>query len=283
MAIVNLNQLFANGTDVDWAVGHFNVHNHEFLRAVIDIADQEKAPTVIAIGMASIRYMGMAPIFAAARQMAEEAAVPLSIHLDHARDIRLVKQALDLGFTSVMFDGSDLPYDENIDLTRKVVHMAHKVGASAEGEIGILPPSLDQIGSDGFTDPQEAVDFVKATGVDFVAVSLGSVHGMQTPGAHLDLGLLAALYKSLDCPMVLHGASGVVDQDIQGAIKSGIRKVNINTLLKVVFKDGLNESLAAAPEGDLLADLDAGMSGVRAAVIERIRILGSKGKAEQAL
>ncbi len=279
MTLQNLAGLFPRGYTNDWAVGHFNVHNHEFMRAVIDAAEAEQAPAILAIGMLSIKYMGLAPLFAAARNMATSSPVPLAIHLDHARDLATVKQALELGFTSVMFDGSYLSYEENVAQTRKVVTMAHAAGATAEGEIGILPPSMEQMDATTFTRPEQAAEFADTTGVDFLAVSLGSVHGMQTKGATLDLDLLSRLNESLRCPMVLHGASGVIDTDIRAAIGCGIRKVNVNTELKIAFKNRLRAAMATDEPIDLLTDLREGMDAVREACRNRIRTFGSNGEA----
>jgi len=279
MSIVNTNQLFPEDHDSNWAVGHFNVHNHEFIRAVIEATEIERAPAILAIGMGSIKYMGMSSLVSAARDMAEQSETPLAIHLDHARELDTVKEALDLGFTSVMIDGSSRPYGENVQITRQVVEMAHTAGASAEGEIGVLPPDLTDINKKLFTSPKTAVQFARDTGVDFLAVSVGSVHGMQTQGASLDIALLSQLNDELDCPMVLHGASGVIDHDIQEAISNGVRKINVNTHLKVVFKRFLIESYQLDQSKDFLVDLRGGINCVRDAVQERIQVFGATGKA----
>ena len=279
MSLTNLGGLFAPNDKSAWAVGHFNIHNHEFIRAVIDAAEEEQAPAILAIGKMSIDHMGMEPIFMAARGMAQASAAPLAIHLDHARDLKTVQQALDLGFTSVMFDGSHLPYQENLDQTCRMVEMARRYGASAEGEIGVLPPSLENMDKDSFTRPEQAVEFARTTGVDYLAVSLGSVHGMQVKGATLDLELLGSLNEQLDCPMVLHGASGVVDEDIKASINQGIRKINVNTEFRVAYKKALKNLLDSSAQADTFELLQAGMAAVKAACRNRIRVFGASGKA----
>jgi ketose-bisphosphate aldolase len=275
---VTMNQLGLS-PDRPFAVGHFNVHNHEFIRGVVEAAKAERSPAVIAIGMQSIKYMGLAPLFAAAKAMCAETGVPLAIHLDHARDEEIVRQALALGFTSVMFDGSALAFEENVRRTREVVRLAHDFGATAEGEVGIVPQNGTAVGQGDLTDPDLAAVFAGRTGVDFLAVSLGSVHGMTAPGASLNQPLLARLKGVLPCPMVLHGASGVLDSEIRQAIENGIRKVNVNTGLKVACKKALGGSIARDPEADFLADLRCGVEMVTAAVAGKMRLFGSSGKA----
>ena len=274
----NLNHLGVS-SQTPWAVGHFNIHNQEFTKAVVRAAEQERSPAILAVGMMSVKYMGLEPLIRACQTISRETEVPIAIHLDHARDVEMVRQALELGINSVMFDGSALGYEENVEKTITVVKMAHDLGATAEGEIGIVPHGTEQVSEDDMTDPARAVEFADRTGVDFLAVSLGSVHGMKTAGTSLNQELLQKLHRQIQVPLVLHGASGVVDEHIQAAVANGIRKINVNTGLKVVLKDFLSARMADSPDSDLLDDFNLGMDAITESVAKRMRLFGSSGKA----
>jgi len=273
----NLNQLGIY-RETPWAVGHFNIHNQEFIRAVVRAAERERSPAILAVGMMSIKYMGLAPLISSCQIICRETDVPVAIHLDHARDLDVVKESLDLGINSVMFDGSALNYEENVRKTTEVVKMAHNCGATAEGEIGIVPHGNAKVSDADMTDPARAVEFAERTGVDFLAVSLGSVHGMKSAGTSLNQDLLKTLHQQIAVPLVLHGASGVVNEHILSSVANGIRKINVNTNLKVVLKDMLSAHLVDSPDSDLLEDLEMGMEAVTASVAERMRLFGSSGK-----
>lgn len=273
----NMNQLGVT-CDTPWAVGHFNIHNLEFIRAVVRAADQERSPAILAIGMMSVQYMNLEPLIAACQLISQETDVQIAIHLDHARDLDIIRRALECGINSVMFDGSALDYEENIEKTTVVVKMAHDCGATAEGEIGIVPHGDATVSDADMTDPARAVEFAERTGVDFLAVSLGSVHGMKSAGTSLNQDLLKTLHQQIAVPLVLHGASGVINEHISASVTNGIRKINVNTNLKVVLKDILTTRLAESPDSDLLEDLEMGMEAVTASVVERMRLFGSSGK-----
>ena len=273
----NLNQLGIS-REAPWAAGHFNIHNQEFIRAVVRAAEKERSPAILAVGMMSVKYMGLEPLISACRSISRETEVPIAIHLDHARDLDIVRQALELGINSVMFDGSSLDFEENVDNTIKVVQMAHDCGATAEGEIGIVPHGTASVSQAEMTDPALAVEFAQRTGVDFLAVSLGSVHGMKSAGASLDQGLLQQLHEQVPVPLVLHGASGVFDEQITMAIENGIRKINGNTGLKVVLKYFLSTRVIEKPESDLLEDFDQGIDAVSESVAARMRLFGSSNR-----
>ncbi len=274
----NLCQLGVT-TEIPWAVGHFNIHNLEFIRAVVRAAEQERSPAILAVGMQSVRYMGLAPLIGACQTVSQETHVPIAIHLDHAKDLEMIRQALDLGINSVMFDGSNLRFDTNVEKTAAVVKMAHAYGATAEGELGIVPHANGQLVSVDMTDPTRAAEFVERTGVDFLAVSLGSIHGMTRPGRSLDQDLLQRLHREVKVPLVLHGASGVVAEQIQKAVVNGVRKINVNTSLKTVLKTFLSAHTPQYPQCDLLEDFNRGMARLTAAAAGYMRLFGSSAKA----
>ena len=273
----NLNQLGVTRA-APWAVGHFNIHNQEFIRAVVKAAESERSPAILAVGMMSVKYMGLEPLISACRSISRETSVPVAVHLDHARDLDIVKEALELGINSVMFDGSSLDFEDNVEKTTNVVQMAHEHGATAEGEIGIVPHGTASVSQAEMTDPALAVEFAERTGVDYLAVSLGSVHGMKSAGTSLDQELLQQLHEQVPVPLVLHGASGVIDEQITMAIKNGIRKINVNTGLKVVLKSFLSKRLTEEPESDLLEDLGQGIDAVSESVAVRMRLFGSSNR-----
>lgn len=274
---VNATTLLNVATANDWAVGHFNIHNYEFARAVCEAAKLERSPVIMAIGMGSIRYAGMEPLQSVAAAVAKEYDVPVALHLDHARDVDTVRQALKLGFSSVMFDGSALPHDENLRLTQEVVRMAHDHGATAEGEIGVVPMDASTLTRDDYTSPVELREFVERTGVDFVAVSFGSAHNMTTQDAGLDLELLKKLQAEIKTPFVLHGASGVIDADLAKAVKIGLRKVNVNTAMKRAMAKAMTASMQDAAT-DMLVHLKVGIDAVTELVRGKMRLFGSAGK-----
>ena len=273
----NLNELGVT-RETPWAAGHFNIHNLEFIRSVVHAAEQERSPAILAVGMMSVQYMGLEPLITACQIISKETEIPIAIHLDHARDLDIIRRALDCGINSVMFDGSALGYAENVKKTTEVVKMAHDCGATAEGEIGVVPHGTAQVTEADMTDPDNAVEFAERTGVDFLAVSLGSIHGMKSAGTSLNQGLLQKLHQQIPVPLVLHGASGVVDEHIEAAIANGIRKINVNTGLKVVLKDFLSSRFANSLETDLLEDYNRGMNAVTDSVVKRMRLFGSAGR-----
>lgn len=278
MSLVNMNELFPKSYDGSWAIGAFNVHNLEFIRAVIEAAEMERSPVTLAIAPLSIKYLGLEMLGTAALEAADRAKVPVAVHLDHARDLEVVDRALRLGFSSVMFDGSDLPLEENIKQSWKMAETARSFNASSEAEVGIL----SQFGAEDsshFTDPTAAERMISETDVDFLAVSVGTVHAMPSQGARVDLKLLSQLHSSLTVPMVLHGSSGVVDEDIGPAIRNGIGKVNIGTYLKGIFTANLQKKLNCSDPGDLFDYMPDVVAAIREGVRQKLRLLGSSGVA----
>lgn len=266
-----------------WALGQFNVHNIELALAAVRAAEEENAPIILAVGPSTFNYLGdISPLISAIHKMIENTTVPISLHLDHAKDLKMIRQALDLGFSSIMFDGSNLPYDENVHLTTKVAEMSHVYGASMEGEIGIVPAEVaspDEM-SENFTNPDKAAHFAHETNIDLIAVSVGSVHGMESQCSSIDCGLIRELSIKLNCPQVLHGASGVLDKYLPDAIDSGIRKININTMLKVCFRDTVARSLKDSPNMDMLEAWTIGTEAVTECVRNRIRCFNATNRAD---
>ncbi|MGY2085367.1 class II fructose-bisphosphate aldolase [Blastococcus sp. SYSU DS0539] len=229
-------------------LGAFNVIQVEHAEAIVAGAEAAGRPTVLQLSENAVRYHGaLAPVGSAMLAIADAAAVPVVVHLDHATDLELVAQALALGFTSVMFDGSTLPVEENLATTRGVVERAHGRGVSVEAEIGEIG-GKDGVHAPGVrTRPEDAARFVEATGIDAVAVAVGSSHAMTTRTAQLDLDLITAIRSAVPVPLVLHGSSGVPDDHLREAVAAGMTKINISTHLNGTFTRAVREALAADP------------------------------------
>ena len=242
--LVNLNDLLPKAAISDYAVPCFNVLGFEDAKAIVNAAEKVNKPIILAANKSLIDFMGVkhAALFMCA--LAKEAAVPVCVHLDHTYDESIIYQAIQYGFSSVMFDGSQLPLEENIRRTRAVVDVAHAVGVSVEGEIGSVP--YDDIRPHILSIPtrvEDAQRFAEHSGADAIAVSVGNIHRLKTPTAIIDHHQLAAIAKVVDAPLVIHGTSGINDSDLQRLIKSAVAKFNIGTLLRQAFIKGVRQAV----------------------------------------
>ena len=267
-----------------YAVGAFNVVNMEMLQAVIAAAEEEKSPVFVQTSEGALSYAGIETISALIRQKAEAASVPVAFHLDHGTSFETTVKCVRNGWSSVMIDGSHHVLEDNIALTRKVVEMAHSCGVSVEAELGRLGGIEDNISVDEkdarFTDPEEAKTFVAGTGVDYLAIAIGTAHGKYKGVPKLDFDRLERIKGDLNMPIVLHGASGIDEESIKKAISLGINKINIDTDLRCAFTDTLRAVLAQQPDlFDLRKYIGPARDSVKAKVIEKIRLFGSNGKA----
>ena len=246
MTRVSARELVTDAATRGTGIGAFNVIHLETGEGLVRAAEAARLPVILQISQNCADYHGgLEPISLATLALARRASVPVAVHLDHAERPELVDEAVELGFGSVMFDGGALPYDENVALTAAVVERAHRAGVYVEGELGEVG------GKDGAhapgvrTDPEEARAFVAATGVDALAVAVGSSHAMTDRTASLDLDLISRLKAALDVPLVLHGSSGVADDVIAAAVRAGMTKINVSTHLNGFFTRAVREKLAA--------------------------------------
>ena len=246
--LVGLTELLRPAAERGRAVGAFNVFSLEHGEAIISGAEEAGLPVVLQISENAVRYHGaLEPILLATLSLARNAAVPAVVHLDHVTDDGLARRGLELGATSVMYDGSELPYEQNLATTSALVEYAHALGADVEAELGEVG-GKDGVHAPGVrTDPGEAAEFAAATGVDALAVAVGSSHAMTEATARIDLDLIAAIRAAVPVPLVLHGASGVPDEDLVRAARAGMAKINIATQLNVAFTAALRIALAADP------------------------------------
>jgi fructose-bisphosphate aldolase, class II len=280
MALVSGREVLSAARAGGYAVPAFNIFNLEMLEAAFRAAEVERSPVIVQVSPRSVAYAGLHPLAALATALAERVPVPIVLHLDHGPGLAECRAALDEGFTSVMYDGADLPYTENVSHTRDVVAAAHVRGAAAEAELGQVGHASHEHLPAELTDPEEAGRFAEETGVDALAVAIGTVHGMTETGAVLDVERIADLARHVDAALVMHGSSGVDDETLARAVAAGIRKVNLSTALQRVFMDTLRQS-AAAPghETDARAVLGDARDAVMESARHRIRLLDATGRA----
>lgn len=226
------------------AVGAFNVILLEHAEAIVDGAQIAQLPVILQVSENCVQYHNaLKPISLATIAIAESSSIPVSVHLDHATSEELVRQALDLGYDSVMFDGSKLPYSENVAASMRMAILCKSYGATLEVEIGEVG-GKDGVHAPGVrTNPLEAKEFAEATGADLLAVAVGSSHAMTTRDATLDFDLILEIARTVEVPLVLHGSSGVSDGDLEKAVKAGMSKINIATHLNTIFTQKLRATL----------------------------------------
>jgi fructose-bisphosphate aldolase class II len=249
MSRTNAGKLVLDAKNAGSAVGAFNVILLEHTEALVAGAEQAKLPVILQISENCVSYhKALKPISVATIAIAESSSVPVSVHLDHAESEDLVKEALDLGYDSVMFDGSKLSYAENVAASARMAALCKSYGATLEVEIGEVG-GKDGVHAPGVrTNPLEALAFAEATGADLLAVAVGSSHAMTTRDATLDFDLISEIARTVSVPLVLHGSSGVSDPDLQKAVKAGMSKINIATHLNNVFTHEIREALDANPK-----------------------------------
>jgi fructose-bisphosphate aldolase, class II len=289
MTLVNPLPYLQQAQREQFAIGAFNANTLEQVQAIVDAAQAEKAPAIIQISRRAAIYAGNGKFTLGLRYMAEigriaaeSVTVPIALHLDHAGETGAL-QAIGLGFTSVMFDGADMPLEKNIAATRTVAASAHTNGVCLEAELVNVPRADNPLGVSETipqTSPEDAAQFVAETHVDTLAVALGSVHAIKDKRIELDLDRLKAIREIVDIPLVLHGSSGVMDTYITRGIELGLCKINVATQLNQAFTRAVRSKLAVdGTEVDPRKYLSAGREEMTDAVRERIRFFGSAGKA----
>ena len=246
MSLLSSLKLIKQADVTGTAVGAFNVILLEHAEAIISGAEVACLPVILQVSQNAIKYHGaLTPISLATLSCAAAAKVQTSVHLDHAEDTELIRQALDLGYDSIMYDGSKLNFEDNVNTSKEMTALAHSYGATIEVELGEIG-GKDGVHAPGIrTKPNDAKSFVDETGVDLLAVAVGSSHAMTSRHAQLDFDLIAEIHQAVSVPLVLHGSSGVSDLDLQNAVRSGMRKINIATHLNHVFTDSVRSILDA--------------------------------------
>jgi len=281
MPWVNHRQLMSDAREGNYAIGAFNMHNDETTQALLIAAEQAKAPVVLQVGRALVPHVGLKRGFEMTKRIAEESDAQFVIHLDHGPWDECL-EAIKLGFNSIMYDGAHLPFEENIKTTRRIVEIAHDFGIPVEAELGKIPDAGESVNwEDYYTDVAEAQRFVEETGVDYLAISVGIVHGV-VPGVKpqpLSITRTRDIRDATGIPLVLHGASGIPEDEVEAAKAAGVHKFNADTDLRHAFRAGM---LDVWSEGDRQLE-DAMAEGRRrmiAATIEKMRLYGCAGKAK---
>ncbi len=246
--LVTLKEVLAIAEERNCAVAAFNTPNLEFITAVLAAAERMNQPLILSHAQLHEEVAPLTVIGPVMMHFAREAKIPVCVHLDHCEDLDYLQTALDLGFTGIMYDGSALPYEENVKNTCQAVRMAHAVGASVEAEIGQLPSREDgaAIASGPvYTDPDLAERFCRETGIDALAPSFGTAHGIYKSKPVLDIGLVKTLSERTGLPLVMHGGSGVSDDDYRAAIRNGIRKINYYSYMSKAAVNAVQDMLNA--------------------------------------
>lgn len=232
------------------AVGAFNVHCFEMVPAMIKAAEDLNVPIILQTSLGTAEYIGFEPLIAAVKAIAEKSAVNVALHMDHCKDIDALKKAIDLGYSSVMYDGSSLSIEENIKNTKEVVAYAHAHGVSVEGEVGSIGGAEDGVVVDKdaamYTKPEDALHFASEAGVDALAVSIGTTHGQYKSKAKINYVLLEELKAKLcDTGLVLHGGTGVSDEDMRKCVREGMKKINVGTELNKSYIEVVSKTFTA--------------------------------------
>lgn len=237
MNSVGLTELITYSREHKIGIGMFNIVNLEFASAIFEASQEAGVPAMFGMPERFLQFYPVDVMTDACKAMLQRAKVPMAIHLDHGKHFEGVMTALRAGFTSVMFDGSSLSYEENVSQTAEIVKIAHSMGVSVEGELGYIGRSgVDDISPDGFTKPEQAEDFVERTNVDALAIAIGNQHGQYKGVPKLDFELLNDIRTRVNCGLVLHGGSGISNKDFIKAIQYGINKINIYTAMDVAAK-----------------------------------------------
>lgn len=277
--IVSSQILLKKAQQGHYAVGAFNTSDLEITKGIVEAAEDMNAPIILQTSEGEILHAGREVFFNVMKNMAEKAKAPINLNLDHGKSFEMCKWAVDAGYNSVMIDGSKLNLEKNIELTKQVVDYGHSKSVVVEGEVGLVPtPSKNEQVKILKADPVDCKEFVEKTGVDFLAVGIGNVHGENKGNPILDFELLKKICEVVDVPLVLHGGSGISDLDIKKAISLGICKINVSTELRQVFVKSLRETLE---DEDVIKPYDIMESiedVIREVVEKKIEIFGSKNK-----
>lgn len=269
----------------DFAVPAFNISDYAMFKGIVEICEEKRAPLIVAIHPDELAHIGTEMV-AGIIARAHSSSVPVTVHLDHGANREQALIAIQAGFTSLMIDGSMLPFDENVALTREVAEIAHAVGLSVEGELGTIGKADDH-GETGaehiiYTVPADAVRFIAETGVDSLAVAIGTSHGLYPAGMkpELRLDLLAEIKAAVKMPLVLHGGSGNPDDEIGQAARTGINKINISSDIKVAYHDAMREVLKDSALREPLIIQPGAIAGMNVVAAHKIDLFGAAGKAD---
>jgi tagatose 1,6-diphosphate aldolase GatY/KbaY len=283
MALVTSKELMLDAQKNHYAIGAFNVENMEMVQAVIAAAEELSSPVIIQTTPGTLKYADPELYYANVAAAAKAAKVPVVMHLDHGSSFELAMRCFRAGYTSVMIDGSHDPFEQNIAVTKSVVDACHAAGIPVEAELGKVGGKEDDLDGgegNGYTVPAEAAEFAEKTGVDSLAVAIGTAHGVYKGIPKLDLERISQIRQVVSVPLVLHGTSGVPDDTVRECIRRGMCKVNYATDLRIAFSNGVKDYLAANPDVyDPKKYCAKGRELVKQYVMDKILVCGSNGRA----
>lgn len=284
MALVTLKEILADTRAKHYAVGGFNMNSYEDSEGMVMGAARKHSPIIIMTSMACVKYVGLPQLVGMIRGMGEYYKIPVCLHLDHATDYDLIKECIRAGYTSVMIDASKKPYEENIADTKMIVDYAKSYGCSVEAELGMLGGREENVvvsdADKAYTNPEDVPRFVEETGIDALAVAIGTAHGFYKAAPKLDFDRLEAILKLTDCPLVLHGGTGVPEEDFRKCIKMGMSKINVGTQLKATYTDALKAAIKANPDDiDPRTFLRPVKEACAQEIMRRIDVFGSENMA----
>jgi len=279
---MELNQILKKAKREKWAIGQFNFSTIEQLRGITGAAKKLSAPVILGTSEKESKFLGLEETIAQVRILENKMGLKLFLHLDHGKDLNYIKRAIDLGFDSVHFDGSELPFKENLKLTKEIVNYGHKKNVLVEGELGYLrgesrffQKKKIAIKEEDLTRPEQAQEFVEKTKVDLLAPAIGNVHGIYPEMPELDFERLKEINQKTAAFLVLHGGSGILRDEIKKAIKSGIQKININTELRLIWRESLQKILKTSKEIKPYIILPQVSQAIEKKVEKYIKLFGS--------
>ena len=278
MALYSMKEILADAQARGYGVGFFNTINMEMIHACIAAAEELDSPIIIGTAESLLPIAPFEWIAPAMLEAARRARVPVAVHMDHTYHFKTLMQALRAGFGSIMYDGSRESHEDNIKHSAQIARIAHAMGAGLECELGSVSGLTDETGHEDemvYTDPAEAADFLARTGADFLAVSIGTQHGVYKAEPHLDIPRLHEIRAAVDAPLVLHGGSGLSDDDFRNTISGGIAKVNVYTDIILAGK----RALAEHPEASYPDSIVHAREAMKEATVKKLRVFGSAGKA----
>lgn len=284
MALVTLASILSSTRKQSYAVGAFNFNGIEDSRGILDAAIQKKSPVILMASVSAVAYFGGPEAIAGFVQgITRSLEIPVALHLDHAEELDLIFSCVDAGFTSVMIDASKKSYEENIAITREVVQYAHAHNVSVEAELGKIGGREENISVSAreasMTDPEDVPDFVARTGIDALAIAIGTAHGFYKEDPLLDFDRLEKIHSLTDTPLVLHGGTGLTDEDFVRCIKSGMSKINVGTELKYCCSQTVRKSVEAQPDQiDLRKLVGPARKNCEEIVLKKIELFGSANK-----
>ncbi|END2487644.1 TPA: tagatose bisphosphate family class II aldolase [Vibrio vulnificus] len=283
MYLISSREMLKRAQLGGYAVPAFNIHNLETVQVVVETASEMGSPVILAGTPGTYDYAGTDYLISICKEAAHKHSIPLVLHLDHHEDLQDIRNKVEHGIRSVMIDGSHHAFDQNIDIVRSVVQYCNRFDASVEAELGRLGGQEDDLIVDSadalMTDPASAAEFVRRTGIDSLAVAIGTAHGLYKAEPKLDFARLEKIRSVVDIPLVLHGASGVPDEMVRRCIELGVCKVNVATELKIAFADAVKGHFAEHPDAnDPRKYITPGKAAMKRVAMDKIRMCGSEGK-----